>query len=190
VGWVRGGNFQTEVSGVELLTTKSRRIMKINMLLALGICLAAVAAVTVERPKAQTQTNPNDKRIATGEQSETKNADNPRKHEVVVLHTQENYTYAQTAINASTSGYAGIRVYNSSSSSGAPIFTNLAWAYNGNVVTNEFGQVQQGSNVETTKPVQIGEAIAQLLDAGFKMVNASSLGGEYSPPTMYVFVRD
>src|SRR5262249_29811259 len=53
----------------------------------------------------------------------------PARSQVVVLEATEYYTYAQTASNMWTSGYAGYRVNNSSSSVGAPTFPNLAYAY-------------------------------------------------------------
>jgi len=114
----------------------------------------------------------------------------PQKHQAVVLHTQEHYEYQRLSVQETTSRYAGMRVYNSSSSPGAPVFTNLAYYYTSEYRTNEFGQVQQGYYEETTKPIQIADAIAQLLDDGFRIVNVETPSDQFgSGPTRYVFVK-
>ena len=159
---------------------------KIDIILLGLVGIAAMGAVTSNDQKStlQPERMQNQNLKTESEQPQS------RKHEAVVLQSHENYTYKQLSSNAWTSGFAGMRVYNSSSSAGAPVFTNLAWHSSSAAFTNEFGGVEQGRSSETTKPSQIGDAIAQLLDDGFRILSISTPSDTSgNGPTTYVFVK-
>lgn len=92
------------------------------------------------------------------------------KHQVVILHAQEWSNNQQISTNTYSYQYAGMRVYNSSSSPGSPVFTNLGLIYCSYCPsTNQFGGVSYAQSTETGTLVELSEAIAQLMDAGFKV---------------------
>lgn len=125
-----------------------------------------------------------DKRAAARSES------NAARHQAVVLNEQEYYTSQQLSSNVWATGYAGMQVYNCSSSRGAPTFPAGASVYVSGCFTNEFGQVQWGYSTNTTQPVQIAEAIAQLLDEGFRIVSIHTPSEQNGiGPTKYVFVK-
>lgn len=90
------------------------------------------------------------------------------KHQVVVLHAQEWSNNQQISTNTFSYQYAGMRVYNSSSSPGAPTFTNLTVVNCYNCYsTNQFGGVVYGTSTETTTTSDLAEDIALCMDRGF-----------------------
>jgi len=78
------------------------------------------------------------------------------RHQAVILQFQGHYQYTNSVSGGSLT-YDGVLLLNSSSSQGAPEFTNTVWVW-----TN-------GDQREATEPIQSAQAIADLLNDGFEI---------------------
>lgn len=104
------------------------------------------------------------------------------KHQVVILHAQEWSNNQQISTNTFSYQYAGMRVYNSSSSPGAPVFTNLSIVSCYSCpTTNAYGNTIYGTSTETSTLTDLASAVADLMDHGFgitSVVQGNGYNGE------------
>jgi hypothetical protein len=146
--------------------------MKTNMILAAGIALAAIGAVTTANQNQPTQSSP-----SLVERLNKINADNerarqqdnkPSQHEVVVLHSSES-GFGISDSNGYTYQYDGIKIYCSSSSRGAPQFPQMG-IRSANNTTAVVGDL-----------VPLAQAVADLLNDGYHIAHIpdNGYGGEY-----------
>jgi hypothetical protein len=130
--------------------------------------------------------------------SKTPLAPSPRS-QAVVLEASEVYTYEQISCDSYNDAYAGFWVINSSSSPGAPTFPQLAWNYNSScfTVTNECGGLFGGGTYTQCgsltglppEPMQLADALAQLMDDGFKIISIQTPSGQGYGPMQFVLVK-
>jgi len=146
--------------------------MKTNMLLAAGIGLAAIGAVSTAD---QNQPVPSPTRLVeklkqiNAANEHARQQDNkPSQHEVVVLHSSESGVGISDS-NGYTYQYQGIKVYCSSSSEGAPQFPQMGIRSSNNTTTI-VGDL-----------VPLAQAVADLLNAGYHIAHIpdNGYGGEY-----------
>jgi hypothetical protein len=132
-------------------------------------------------------------------QPQAQPAPTPRS-QAVVLEAQEVYSSQQLSCDSWNSAYAGLWVYNSSSSPGAPTFPQMAWNYNSScfTVTNECGGLfgpgvytQCGSETGLPpQPMQLADVLAQLLDNGFQIISVQTPSGQFGGgPMQFVLVK-
>jgi hypothetical protein len=128
--------------------------MKTHILLAAGIALAAIGAVTTANQNPNEQAWQHDNK-GTG-------------HEVVVLHSSESGVGISDS-NGYTYQYEGIKVYCSSSSRGAPQFPQMG-IRSVNNTTAVVGDL-----------VPLAQAVADLLNDGYHIAHIPDMGygGDY-----------
>jgi hypothetical protein len=164
--------------------------IKLGLITSIVLAVGLVVLAINKRAAAAQQNETLQHRLEQIQKSDRESRPPASRHQSVILHAQEYYTYGQTARDTWTNSYAGFKVYNSSSSPGAPVFPNAAHAYISGNFTNEFGQVQQSRSVELTEPAELGDAIAQLLEAGFRLVSTQTPSDQYGyAPTLFIFVK-
>ena len=155
--------------------------MKINTLLIAGIALAAIGAVTLPQQQQQTlqQRPPLADRIRAIQLQQRvykeKDDSAPGKHEVVLLTAYSTYFFNEStngSVQTYVYGQNGFSIYNADSSSGAPQFQGPI------SVSTYDTNTHQSTDTVTNTPPSFSQAVADLLNEGYKIVN-STLDNQY-----------
>ena len=162
--------------------------MKVTTVIIVAAGLAAVGVVTIGAQQTRAPLAERQRSVQTP-QRQYKETDEGTggsgKHEVVLLSGSGSY-FSEQYTNGSAISYVygenGYIVYNADSSSGAPKYQGPIYVYTYDTNTH------QSTQAMTNTPSSFSQAVADLLNDGYKIVN-SSFNDQYGPAPSVLLVK-